>query len=328
MTTTRPVPAADDIPRLVTARPLLAVDWHRPLLVLAAAMAVLAVASAFGMLFDDRQVTGLSVWAKPLKFALSTLLYAVTLSWLIGQTTRFRRVARGVGTASAILLAIELAIITGYAALGETSHFNVTSPVHTAAWAVMAVSISVLWALTFVMAIILFFSRLGDPARTLSLRAGILIAIVGMGLAFLMTGPQGSQIEDYQGIVGAHTIGEADGGPGLPVLGWSTVAGDLRIPHFVGMHALQVLPLLAILLELAARRVAVFADGRTRVRLVALATVGYAAVLVLLTVQALAGESIVQPSPPTLLASASIAVALTAGVVTVLVRGRRRLAAA
>lgn len=328
MTALRPTTNGVDAPRLVVARPLRAIEWHRPLLVLAVAMGVLALASTLGMLIDDRQVTGLSVWSKPLKFALSTLLYAVTLSWLIGQTGRSRRVARAVGTVSAILLAVELVIITAYAVLGETSHFNITTPLHTAAWAVMAVSISTLWGLTFVLAIILFRSPLGDAARTLSIRSGILIAIVGMGLAFLMTGPKGDQIENYQGVIGAHTVGVADGGPGLPVLGWSTVAGDLRIPHFVGMHALQVLPLLAILLELASRRVAVLADRGTRLRLVALGAAGYVAVLALVTVQALAGESIVQPSTPTLVVASAIGVALAGGIGTVLVRGRRRLTAA
>jgi len=303
------------------------IRWHRPLLGLAVAMAALAVACGIGMLVDDRTLLGVNAWEKPLKFAISTSVYAITWSWLIGQLQRGRRIAWWAGTISAVLLLIELAIITGASLFGITSHFNVTTPLNTTLWSIMAFSITALWVATFVVSILLFRNPLGDRARTLAIRAGALISLVGMGLAFLMTGPTAQQLDDFQGIAGAHTVGLADGGPGLPLLGWSTVAGDLRIPHFVGMHALQVIPLLLILIELASRRVARLRDGEVRYRLVAIITVVYVAVLALLTWQALRGQSIVQPDATTLAIALVIAASALAAVVTALVAPTARTSA-
>src|SRR4051812_36234378 len=223
--------------------------WHRPLLWFGAAMAALALVCIVGLVVDPRQILGVNAWEKPLKFALSTAIYSFTWSWLIGQLTRFRRLAWWAGTASAVLILVEMVIIIGASVAGTTSHFNVSTPLAVTLWAIMAFSISAVWAATFVVSVLLFRSSLGDPARALAIRAGAIVALVGMGLAFLMTGPQGDQISNYAGVIGAHTVGLADGGPGIPVLGWSTVAGDLRIPHFIGMHALQLLPPPPLLLQ-------------------------------------------------------------------------------
>ena len=40
-------------------------------------------------------------------------------------------------------------------------------------------------------------------------------------------------------------IGAPDGTPRLPLTNWSRTHGDLRIPHFFGLHGLQAIPLLA-----------------------------------------------------------------------------------
>jgi hypothetical protein len=303
------------------------IRWHRPLLLLAVAMVLLSLFCLGGMLVDSRQLLGVSVWEKPLKFAISTAIYAVTWSWLLAQLQRFRRLAWWAGTSSATLLAIELIIIVGTAGVGVTSHFNVSTPFAAALWAIMAFSISALWIATFVVSVLLFRNPFGDRARALAIRSGAILALVGMGLAFLMTGPQGDQISNYRGIIGAHSVGVADGGPGLPLLGWSTVGGDLRILHFVGMHALQVIPLALIVIELLSRRIAALRDVTVRFGLVLIVAATYATVLALVTWQALRGQSIVNPDAATLASAASIAAATLAAVIVV-VRPRRAVTAA
>ncbi|PXA68145.1 hypothetical protein [Cryobacterium arcticum] len=299
------------------------IRWHRPLLWLALAMAALAVVAVVGLVVDPRTVTGAPLWAKPFKFAISVAIYAVTLSWLIGllpgSFSGRRRLAWWAGTVATVFLLVEMVIIVGAAATGLTSHFNVSTPFAAVLWSVMAASIVTVWVAAVPIAILLLRTDLGDPARALAIRAGLLIALLGMALAFLMTGPTAAQLDDYQGIVGAHTVGVADGGPGLPLVGWSTVAGDLRIPHFVGMHALQVLPLAALLLEVLARRMPALGRPLTRRGVLRVLVGLYLGVLVLLTGQALAGQSIVQPSP--LVAGIAAALPLTAAVaITVTLR--------
>ena len=282
--------------------------WHRPLLVSAAIMLGIAVVVTVLLFIDPREVTGMPLWAKPLKFAISIAVYCFTLAWLISLLTVAKRTGWIAGTIAAAGVVIEMVVIVGYAAVGDTSHFNVSNPLHAALWGVMAVGISVVWVMTLLVGIVLFRSRLGDQARSVAIRSGVILGLVGMGLAFLMTGPTAQQLDDYQGIVGAHTVGLADGGAGIPILGWSTESGDLRIPHFIGMHALQVLPLVIIGLELLARRWPRTLDAVRRLRLVWIATGAYAAVMALVTVQSLGGESIVHPSGLTLLAGTAIAV--------------------
>jgi hypothetical protein len=295
---------------------------HRPLLWLAVAMVPLALVAITGLVVDPRELTGAPLWMKPLKFAISVTIYAVTLSWLIGLIERGRRIARVAGTVIAILLAVEMAIIVGAAAAGATSHFNVATPLSTALFSIMGASIGLVWVASFVIAALLLRADLGDAGRTVAIRAGFGIALVGMALGFLMTSPTAAQLDDFQGVAGAHTVGVADGGPGLPLVGWSTVAGDLRIPHFVGMHALQALPILALLLELAARRVPVLRSAGTRARLLWVAVGTYAAVLAILTVQALLGQSIVQPSAGIVAASVAVFAAAALGAALALRTGR------
>jgi len=300
--------------------------WHRPLMTVAALMIVSTVVCLVGLLVDPRQITGMDAWAKPLKFSLSILLYSVTWAWLIAHLPRWRRIAHAAGTVVAVALIVEQVLIVGAAAAGTTSHFNVSSPLASAVWGVMAISITTLYVCTFVTTIAVFFLRLSTRSTTLAVRAGAVIALAGMGLAYLMTGPTAAQLADFRGIAGAHTVGLADGGHGLPVLGWSTVGGDLRIPHFVGMHALQLLPLLAVLLGWLGRHWRPLADDRVRTRLVVVATAAYAAALVLVTVQALAGQSIVRPDGVFLAAGWTIALAALLAAAAILTFRPRPLA--
>lgn len=245
-------------------------------------------ACAVGLWLDPRLVLGAPVWLKPAKFALSIALYAVTLILLFERIPAFVRTRRVVGLGTALGLLLEMAIIGLQAARGTSSHFNVSTPLNATLFAVMGVAITLQTLVTVALAVALFRQRFADRALGWALRLGMLLTIVGASLGGLMTRPTPSQLSGMRSeaplVIGAHSVGGADGGPGVPVLGWSREHGDVRAAHFLGLHALQVLPLLA----LALRRTS--ASRSQQARLVLALGASYAVLVGLMTWQALRGQ--------------------------------------
>jgi hypothetical protein len=250
-------------------------------------LAALTVPFTVGLLVDPRVITGAPAWLKPLKFAVSTAIYAFTLAWVFTYLPTWPRLRRVVGRGTAAAFVVELLLIGGQAFRGTTSHFNVATPFDAVVFGTMGVVIVAQTCLAAALAVAVWRQRFDDPALGWALRIGLVVTVLGAFTGGLMTQPTAAQIAESRTthamlISGAHTVGAPDGGPGLPVTGWSTRHGDIRVPHFVGLHAWQVLPLLVLV-------VLPRAGERARTRLAIAAGGAYAALFVALLVQALRG---------------------------------------
>ncbi len=292
--------------------------WHRPSALAAATLGVVAVLCVAALLVDQRTLAGAPIWAKPFKFAVSGALYFATWSWLVSLLPRFRRTANWLTNFLVAIFAAEYVLLVFQAARGRASHFNNATPQDALIYNVMGKMIMGLWVATLALTVLVMFTKLEDRASFWAVRAGAVLSLVGISLGILMTNPTAQQLAQWKtggtpDLVGAHTVGLADGGPGLPILGWSTAAGDLRIPHFVGMHALQVLPLLALALAALAPRFARLRDDVVRTRLVLVGAAGYLGLTALVTWQALRAQSIVHPDALTLGAFALLVAAVGLG---------------
>jgi len=293
-----------------------------PLAFVGAAMGVTVAVALVGLVADPRVITGAPAWLKPMKFAVSIAVYCFTVLWLLTFVRGRPRLVRAIGWVTAVGLAVEMALIVAQVVRGTTSHFNVGTAFDAAIWSAMGAIVVSVWVAGMLLAVLLVRQRLADPALAWSLRLGLVVAVVGMAVAFLMTSPTPEQLAAAGGprVAGAHSVGVADGGPGLPVTGWSTVAGDLRVAHFVGLHGLQVLPAVGYLLTvLPARRL----GGRHRVALVWTVGLAYLGLVLLLAWQALRGQSVIAPDAITLAALAALGGGAVAVALAVLGHGWR-----
>lgn len=199
----------------------------------------LALSIVFFLLtrITETEVMGVNVWFKPFKFAASTFLFAWAMGWYahyLGSEINIGAYNWGV----VLLLGFEVVYIALQAGRGQLSHYNISTPLYEALFSMMALAATVVTVWTAYLGMLFFKNDFPDlpEAYVWGIRLGIVIFVVFSFEGFLM----GSRM--------THTIGGPDGGAGIPILNWSTKYGDPRIAHFIGMHALQVLPILSFYL--------------------------------------------------------------------------------
>jgi hypothetical protein len=179
-------------------------------------------------------VRGINAWLKPFKFALSIGTFSWTMGWYAYELNAPVSV-HIYNWVTIALLGFEIVYIALQAARGQLSHYNVSSKVYSVLTVMMGVAAAIVTLWTGYIGILFCAADLKNlpDYYVLSIRISIFL--------FVFFAFEGASM----GARRTHTVGGPEGTEVLPVFNWSTRYGDLRVAHFIGMHALQLLPLLS-----------------------------------------------------------------------------------
>lgn len=299
---------------------------NRPMTILFWVMVALSFLGLVGIAVDTRTVLGMPTWAKTTKFAMSMALYAAAMLWLFSYDRLRPRLSRFILSAGAYTLGLEMVLLIVQGARAVPMHFNYATTLDATLYQIMAVTITFFWFVNALGVAVLLPQQVPSRAFAWSLRLGLIIALLGMLEGYMMTTPTAHQMAvlrtgHMSAMIGAHTVGAPDGGPGLPLLGWSTIHGDLRIGHFIGLHGLQIIPLLGLFLMLRRER---WLTERHQVWLVFIGAAGYLGLTVLVTWQALRGQPLVDPDWLTVTVFVAIVTATLAAAAAVVLHARNQ----
>ena len=273
--------------------------FNKMLTLLVVANIGLVALGLIGLATDPRLVLNAPAWAKTTKFAISIMAYGSTLLWMLSYLKSRPRAAQFIGTATGAILLAEMGMLVLQAVRGVPMHFNQSTPFDTAVWRVMTVTIFAFFVIDIVGAVLLLREKIPNRVLATSIRLGLVVALIGMALAFAMTAPNATQMAVLQAgqkldMMGAHNVGALVDGQTrmIPFLGWNMDGGDLRIAHFIGLHAAQVIPFIGFLVL---RRKEAWLRESHRMALVWLGALGYLGLTVLTFWQALRNQSIISP---------------------------------
>ena len=205
--------------------------------------------------FDARLLNGVPIWAKPIKFCLSLTIHFLTLALLAQQLERERRTSfalTSVGYAAVAAMLFEQVYISLQAARGRQSHFNFETAFEQIMYVFMGVGSLLLVLVSFVLGVMIWkYTAKNNSGFRLG---SILGLIIGSVLTLIFAG--------YMSTGASHlinaTVSDANG---IPLVGWSRATGDLRVPHFLATHIMQILPLAGLIfdrLKLPSRTLVIF----------------------------------------------------------------------
>jgi hypothetical protein len=205
--------------------------FYYGLLCLVAAIVFLVLART-----TNTQVYNVNAWYKPFKFAFSTFTLVWAMAWYCHYLPSFN--INIFNWSVIVLLGFEIVYIALMASQGKTSHYNVSSPFYSAMFSMMALAATLVTLYIAYIGLLFFTNSFPDLPRhyVWAIRLGILIFVIFSFEGFLMGGRM------------SHSVGLENDNSNLFIFGWSTLVGDLRVSHFIGMHALQVLPILSFYL--------------------------------------------------------------------------------
>ena len=277
-----------------------ATEPSRALWLYAALALVGSLVTGLLLVLDPRELAGEPLWLKPTKFFLSSAIAALTIDWVVRRSGLRSRRLEACRVIIAWGFGLEMLIICGQAARGVRSHFNLSTPIDAGLFTVMGLVIT---GVVVAMAVAVVTasggaSRLSRVERNAA-RWGIGIFVAAAFLGNLMVRATPSQAARAletggPGLRGSHFVGSEEGlTRTMPATGWSRDSGDLRVPHFVGMHAMQALLLLALLL----RKLGMAMDDSRTVWRMTATGVGLGLLWALTLAQALAGRSLLDPGP-------------------------------
>jgi hypothetical protein len=172
-------------------------------------------------------------WYKPFKFAFSTFLFAWAMAWYCYYLPNFN--INSFNWSVIILLGFEIFYIAFQASKGQLSHYNLSTPVYAALYSMMALAATLVTLYTAYIGVLFFTNSFPELPNyyVWAIRLSIILFVVFSFEGFAM----GSKLN--------HSVGALNDNSNLFIIGWSKTVGDLRVSHFIGMHALQVLPFLS-----------------------------------------------------------------------------------
>lgn len=203
----------------------------------------LLVPSMIASWLDPRMFEATGVWVKPMKFQFSVGIYLLTLTWFMPYTrpvflNSWRR------KTLVILLILgglfEVGYITVQGARGEASHFNNTSALYEILYGLMGLGALFLTGMAGWLGVEVARNR--ESHLSSVLRWSIALGLI---LSFVLGAIAGFTISDHNGpLIGVDRANST----GVWLFGWSREGGDLRVAHFIGTHAMHILPLAGLLL--------------------------------------------------------------------------------